>query len=53
MGRWQFNFRQQGMSSPTLGSTLPAILPQVLALLVMMIAGFAISYAKFIRMDVR
>jgi ABC-2 type transport system permease protein len=41
------------MSSPTLGSTLPAVLPQVLALVVMTIAGFAIAYAKFIRMDVR
>lgn len=53
IGGGQFNFRQRGMSSPTLGSTLPAILPQVLALVVMAIAGFAIAYAKFIRMDVR
>jgi ABC-2 type transport system permease protein len=52
-GGGQFNFRQRGMSSPTLGNTLSSILPQVLALLVMTIAGFGISYAKFIRMDVR
>jgi len=49
----QFSFREMGMSSPSLGSTLPAVLPQVLALVVITIAGFAISYAKFIRMDVR
>ena len=48
-----FNFRQRGMSAPTLGGTLPSILPQVLSLIVIAIAGFAISYAKFIRMDVR
>jgi len=52
-GPGQFDFRERGMSSPSLGSTLPAILPQVLALVVMTIAGFAIAYAKFIRMDVR
>ncbi len=40
-------------SSNTLGSTLPSVLPQALALLVMIIGGFALSYAKFIRMDVR
>jgi ABC-2 type transport system permease protein len=52
-GSGLFEFRDRGMSSPSLGSTLPAILPQVLALVVMTIAGFAIAYAKFIRMDVR
>ncbi|AFD00780.1 ABC-type transport system involved in multi-copper enzyme maturation, permease component [Methanocella conradii HZ254] len=49
----QFQFREMGMSSPSLGSTLPSILPQVVALLVISMAGFAISYAKFVRMDVR
>jgi ABC-2 type transport system permease protein len=52
-GGGQFDFRQMGMSTPSLGSSLSAILPQVLALLVMTVAGFAIAYAKFIRMDVR
>ncbi|MDI6897941.1 ABC transporter permease [Methanocella conradii] len=49
----QFQFRERGMSSPSLGSTLPSILPQVVALIVISLAGFAISYAKFVRMDVR
>lgn len=49
----QFRFREMGMSSPSLGSTIPSILPQVLALIVISLAGFAISYAKFVRMDVR
>lgn len=40
-------------SGNTLGSTLPSVLPQVLALLVMIIGGFALSYIKFMRMDVR
>jgi ABC-2 type transport system permease protein len=48
-----FNFRSSGMSTPTLGDSISSILPQILALLVMIIAGFAISYAKFVRMDVR
>jgi ABC-2 type transport system permease protein len=48
-----FRIEMLGMSTPSLGSTLPSILPQILALVVMTIAGFAISYAKFIRMDVR
>ncbi len=52
-GPGQFSFREMGMSSPSLGSTLPAVLPQVLALVVIAVAGFAVSYAKFIRMDVR
>lgn len=52
-GTGGFKFYEAGMSTPTLGSTLPSILPQVLALLVITIAGFAISYAKFTRMDVR
>lgn len=52
-GSGQFNFRERGMSSPSLGNTLPAILPQVLSLIVITIAGFAIAYAKFTRMDVR
>ncbi|WP_174591813.1 ABC transporter permease [Methanocella conradii] len=49
----QFRFREMGMSSPSLGSTIPSILPQVVALIVISLAGFAISYAKFVRMDVR
>ncbi len=52
-GAGQFQFRERGMSSPSLGSTLPSILPQAMALAVMAIAGFAIAYAKFVRMDVR
>jgi ABC-2 type transport system permease protein len=52
-GAGRFQFREMGMSSPSLGSTLPSILPQAIALIVMAIAGFAIAYAKFIRMDVR
>jgi ABC-2 type transport system permease protein len=50
-GRFDFNAR--GMSTQTLSSSLSSILPQILALVVMTIAGFAIAYAKFIRMDVR
>jgi ABC-2 type transport system permease protein len=42
-----------GSSATTFGDTLPSILPQVIALLVMILGGFALSYAKFIRMDVR
>ncbi len=50
----QFDFRSRGMtSSTTLSASLSSILPQVLALLVMCIAGFGIAYAKFVRMDVR
>lgn len=50
----QFDFSSRGMtSSTTLGTSLSSILPQVLALLVMSIAGFGIAYAKFVRMDVR
>ena len=45
--------RRSSSSSNTLGSTLPSVLPQVLALLVMIIGGFALSYIKFMRMDVR
>lgn len=50
IGRFQFN---GDTATPSLGSSLPSILPQILALLVMTIVGFAISYAKFTRMDVR
>lgn len=50
----QFDFRSRGMtSSTTLGASLSSILPQVLALFVMCIAGFGIAYAKFVRMDIR
>jgi ABC-2 type transport system permease protein len=42
-----------GESPPTLMDTLPSTLPNVLALLVMAILGFALSYVKFMRMDVR
>jgi ABC-2 type transport system permease protein len=49
----QFVYTSVGMSAPTLGSTIFTVLPQMLALLVISIAGFAIAYAKFIRMDVR
>jgi ABC-2 type transport system permease protein len=41
------------MSTQTLSSSLSSILAQILALVVMTIAGFAVAYAKFIRMDVR
>ncbi len=44
---------QSSATSNTLGNTLPSVLPQALALIVMIIGGFALSYAKFIRMDVR
>jgi len=40
-------------STPTLGSSIGSILPQIISLLVITIVGFVISYAKFIRMDVR
>lgn len=49
----QFNFQSMGMSTPSLGSTISSTLPQVLALVVMIVGGFAIAYAKFVRMDVR
>jgi ABC-2 type transport system permease protein len=50
----QFDFRSRDMtSSASLSSSLASILPQVLALLVLCIAGFGIAYAKFVRMDVR
>ena len=40
-------------TTPTLGSSISSILPQIISLLVITIVGFVISYAKFIRMDVR
>jgi ABC-2 type transport system permease protein len=40
-------------TTPTLGSSISTILPQIISLLVITIVGFVISYAKFIRMDVR
>ena len=47
-------FELNGVSTtPSLGSSLGSILPQIISLLVITIAGFVISYAKFIRMDVR
>lgn len=51
----QFDFGARGMASTasSLSASLSSIIPQVLALLVMTIAGFGIAYAKFIRMDVR
>lgn len=51
-GRFTFG-GESSTTSNTLSSTLPSVLPQVLALVVMIIGGFALSYAKFIRMDVR
>jgi ABC-2 type transport system permease protein len=52
-GSGVFQMVRLGITTPSLGSSLPSILPQILALVVMTIAGFAISYAKFTRMDVR
>jgi len=52
-GAGVFEITRLGRTTPSLGSSLPSILPQILALVVMTIAGFAISYAKFTRMDVR
>lgn len=49
-GRFEFVGRNSNVS---LASTLSSIIPQVLALLVMIVGGFVLSYAKFIRMDVR
>jgi ABC-2 type transport system permease protein len=40
-------------TTPTLGSSISSILPQIISLLVITIVGFVISYATFIRMDVR
>jgi ABC-2 type transport system permease protein len=49
----RFTFGGSSSGNNALGNTLPSVLPQALALLVMILGGFALSYIKFMRMDVR